>query len=239
VMGSSIYQVGYQSTVPMNFGGGLMFELDSLSEAWNEVRDRAFSRLAQEAGLLGADAVVGVEISSGTREFSEGAIECVVIGTAVRDRRRGQTGGVRPQEVLTELSVADYAKLRMAGIETLGVVAWTSVFFVQPSYETRLLSGGMGYMTNRELPEYTQGIYEARERVMGRVSQQASALGADGIVGVRIGHSAQRTEVGAGRFQQGGLLVSFNAIGTAIRESAANHFTPPKTTVDLTEGASR
>ena len=62
------------------------------------------------------------------------AIECVVIGTAVR-MAAGRC--VRPRgrpvrgTVLTELSVPDFAKLRRAGIETLGVVAWTSVFFVQ------------------------------------------------------------------------------------------------------------
>jgi uncharacterized protein YbjQ (UPF0145 family) len=236
VMGSSIYQVGYQSSVPMSYGGGFMFELDSLTRAWNEVRDLAFGRLAQEAQLVGADAVIGVQISSGAREFTEGAIECVVIGTAVRN---GAPAKGRPDgnQVLTELSVPDYAKLYRAGIETLGVVAWTSVFFVQASYETQRLGGPMGFMANQELPEYTQGIYEARERVMAQVGAQARQLGASGIVGVRIGHSAQRTNLGAGRYQQGGLLVSFNAIGTAIREGTSTNFPAPKTTIDLTEGA--
>jgi uncharacterized protein YbjQ (UPF0145 family) len=238
VMGSSIYQVGYQSTVPMSFGGGFMFELDALTQAWNEVRDLAFSRLAQEAGHVGADAVVGVQIQSGAREFTEGAIECMVIGTAVRGSGgpRAETGA-EARQVLTELTVADYAKLRRAGIETLGVVAWTSVFFVQASYETQMLSGGIGFTRNQELPEYTQGIYEARERVMAKVTDQARALGASGVVGVRVGHSAQRTNLGAGRYQQGGLLVSFNAIGTAIRETGTNEFGQPKTTIDLSEGA--
>jgi uncharacterized protein YbjQ (UPF0145 family) len=241
VMGSSVYQVGYQSTVPMNYGGGFMFELDGLTRAWNEVRELAFSRLAQEAQQVGADAVVGVQISSGAREFTEGAIECVVIGTAVRSGPRDGSGAAHARaghEVLTELSVPDYAKLRRAGIETLGVVAWTSVFFVQASYQTQMLSGGgMGFSVNRELPEYTQGIYQARESVMARVSAQARQLGADGIVGVRIGHSARRTNLGAGPYQQGGLMVSFNAIGTAIRQDATNEFPSPKMTIDLTEGA--
>ncbi len=238
VMGSSIYQVGYQSTVPMSYGSGFMFQLDELTRAWNEVRELAFSRLAQEAEHVGADAVVGVQISSGAREFTEGAIECVVIGTAVRSAsRKGERPAKAGHQVLTELSVPDYAKLRRAGIETLGVVAWTSVFFVQASYQTQMLSGGMGFSVNRELPEYTQGIYEAREKVMAQVSAQARRLGASGIVGVRIGHSAHRTNVGAGPYQQGGLMVSFNAIGTAIREGAANEFPVPKMTIDLTEGA--
>ncbi len=52
-----------------------MFELDALSQAWNSVRELAFGRLAEEARHVGADAVVGVQISSGAREFTEGAIE--------------------------------------------------------------------------------------------------------------------------------------------------------------------
>ena len=39
VMGSSIYQVGYQgANWPMMIGGSVIAELDILSQAWNEVR---------------------------------------------------------------------------------------------------------------------------------------------------------------------------------------------------------
>jgi len=231
VMGSSIYQVGYSQTLPGMYAGGFMFELDALSEAWNAVRDLAFGRLAQEAQHVGADAVVGVQISSGAREFSEGAIECVVIGTAVRNKNREHGGGSNPgKTVLTELSVPDFAKLRRAGIQTLGVVAWTSVFYVQ-SWAGGARGGfGMSFMPNQEMPEYTQGIYQAREAVMSRVNAQAASLGADGVVGVRISHNIHGNA-------QNGLIMSFSAIGTAIRESAANRFTAPKMTIDLTEGA--
>ena len=50
VMGSSIYQVGYQNTPWPMSAGGFMFELNFLSDAWNEVRRRALNRLALEAG---------------------------------------------------------------------------------------------------------------------------------------------------------------------------------------------
>jgi uncharacterized protein YbjQ (UPF0145 family) len=232
VMGSSIYQVGYTATMPTTYGGGFMYELDALSHAWNEVRDRAFGRLAQEAQHVGADAVVGVQISSGAREFTEGAIECVVVGTAVRGSsgKHPADAGAGVGTVLTELSVPDYAKLRRAGIETLGVVAWTSVFFVQ-SWQAGGLGGGMGFMQNQELTAYTRGIYEARETAMARVTAQAASARASGVVGVRLGHSIQP----AGR---NGLVMSFNAIGTAIRQGVATDFGAPKMTIDLTEGAS-
>lgn len=229
VMGSSIYQVGYSQTFPGPFAGGAIFELDALSHAWNEVRDRAFTRMAEEAGLLGADAVVGVQMSSGMREYTEGAIECVVIGTAVRSATRKAAPDAG--SVLTELSVADYAKLRRAGIETLGVVAWTSVFFVQ-SWASGQPFGGLttGLMPNQEMTEYTEGIYAAREMVMSRVGAQAASVGASGVIGMRTRHIVHGNA-------QNGMVMSFSAIGTAIREHAAPEIPKPETTLDLTEGA--
>jgi uncharacterized protein YbjQ (UPF0145 family) len=173
-----------------------------------------------------------VQIQSGAREFTEGAIECVVIGTAIahdaKPGARGGQGGARAgaaAPVLTELSVPDYAKLLRAGFATLGVVAWTSVFFAQ-SWGAQQFRGGLGYMQNQELGQYTQGVYEAREAVMSRVSAQAASLRANGVVGMRVGHSIQP----AG---QNGMLMSFNAIGTAIREDAVVQVAPPMMTIDL------
>jgi uncharacterized protein YbjQ (UPF0145 family) len=265
VMGSSIYQVGYQNTAWPMSAGGFMFELNYLSDAWNEVRRRALNRLALEAGHVGADAVVGVDLRTGAHDWAENSIEYVVIGTAVRHapaapstratgvgrdaqgpdarqdaqtagaaRGRGWAGTGAP--VLTELSVADYWKLVRAGIAPLGVVAWSSAFFVRASYNTQMISGigGIGFTQNQELPEYTEGFYGARELVMQRMSAQAAQLGATGMIGVRINHGIQRFDGGGGRYQQGGgLMVTFHAIGTAIRELEAAPLYAPQTTIDL------
>ena len=54
VMGSSIYQVGYQGAAwPTMMGGSFLSELTTLSEAWNEVRRRALNRLELEARHAG------------------------------------------------------------------------------------------------------------------------------------------------------------------------------------------
>ena len=257
VMGSSIYQVGYQSTPwPSAMGGGFMFEMQALSEAWNEVRELALGRLAQEAGHLGADAVVGVDLRTGEHDWAENAIEYVVVGTAIRHEDTPKPGDTQPSgarssgdgptarsgghrrgaPVLTELSVADYAKLLSAGVEPLGVVAWSSVFFVGASYSTQMMSGvgGLGFTQNQELPEFTQGVYSARESVVERLTHQAAKLDAGGVIGVRIAHAIQRTTVGAGTYSRGGLMVTFHAIGTAIREDSATIPYAPETIVDLT-----
>jgi uncharacterized protein YbjQ (UPF0145 family) len=242
VMGSSIYQVGYQeSTWPAMMGGSVLMELDTLSEAWNNVREHALGRLAREAERVGADAVVGVDLRTGAHDFAEGAIEYLVMGTAVR---RGG-GRKRGQPILTELSVADYAKLVRSGFEPLGVVAWSSVFFVAYGFNPMLERGtlgqggmslGGGYMQNFELTAFTQALYTAREQVMGNMDRQAAALGADGVVGVRIVHTMHQQTIGGGvgMGQRTGLSVTFHAIGTAIRQTEEATIWPPEPAVDMT-----
>ncbi len=243
VMGSSIYQVGYQySPWPAGMGGSFMFEMEALSQAWNEVRGRALDRLAQEAGHVGADAVIGVDLRTGEHDWAENAIEYMVIGTAVRHTRDGDGAqpprdaehGARKGPVMTELSVADYTKLLSAGIEPLGVVAWSSVFFVAASYATQMMGSGLNFTQNQELPEFTQGLYSARETVVERLTEQAARLDASGVIGVRITHGMQRMSVGAGTYARGGLLVTFHAIGTAVREDRATVPQAPQPIVDLT-----
>jgi uncharacterized protein YbjQ (UPF0145 family) len=249
VMGSSIYQVGYQSTPwPSTLGGSFMFELETLSEAWNDVRQRALGRLAEEAAHVGADAVVDLDLRTGSHEWAENSIEYVAIGTAVGHGERSRAardsqdaeGSRAPRTanaapVLTELSMADYTKLERAGIEPLGIVAWSSVFFVAATYMTQSIGfGALGFTQNQELGEFTQGVYEARETVMSRLTAQAAELSASGVVGMRIDHGVQRISIGGGRYERGGLMVTFHAIGTAIREREATPLYPPETTVDLT-----
>src|SRR5260370_20639820 len=54
----------------------------------------------------------------------------------------------------------------------------------------------------------TQAMYQARELAISRMEEEADALGADGIVGVRL-------EVG--RYAWGESLAEFLAVGTAVR----------------------
>ena len=121
------------------------------------------------------------------------------------------------------------------GFEPLGIVAWSSVFFT--SYVFGGMAGGgmlgggalsMGTQ-NFELREFTQAVYTAREAVMQRIDGQASALGASGVIGVRIGHSVQPRTLGGGvgMREMRGLMVTFNVIGTAIHQREDATVQPP------------
>jgi uncharacterized protein YbjQ (UPF0145 family) len=235
VMGSSIYQVGYQGmSWPMMMAENMLTELTVLTEAWNEVRRLALNRMELEAREAGADAVVGVQLRTTRHDWAEGAIEYAVLGTAVK-RAGAATDG---QPVMTELSVGDYAKLVNAGVEPLGIVAWTSVFFVADSREMQMmggLGGRMMFSENQELTAYTQGVYGAREHVMERVGYQAQQHGASGIVGMRIGHSMRREAVGGPNQSRSGLVITFDAIGTAVRDTTTLGRFEPRTNLDLSD----
>ncbi len=249
VMGTSVYQIGYQS--PVWGAQAEMSELTTVSEAWNEARRLAFARMRHEASSVGASAVVGVEVSSSVGDWAQsggyGAVQYLVTGTAVSapaDRaeqpRPGGHGGQGARgeraSVLTELSVADYAKLLAAGIEPVGIVAWTSVFFVSLLYvrSEQPLMSGMAYQ-NFEYREVTECFYNARERVTAELGRQAQELGASGIVGVRIRHTTapQSLNVGPGA-QRPGVIASFSAIGTAVRERGDARVQVPRLTMDMT-----
>jgi uncharacterized protein YbjQ (UPF0145 family) len=244
VMGSSIYQMGYQGAWGANYGsGGILIELDTLSQALNEVRGRALVRLGEEARHVGADAVVGVQTRAGESQLDTGtlALEHVVVGTAV-----SREGAHAKHPVLTELSVAEYAMLLQGGFEPLGIVAWSSVFFTSYVFGG-MVGGGMGGpltmgVQNFELREFTQAIYSAREAVMQQITGQASSLGAAGVVGVKIGHTVRPHTLSggvgiggglAGGRQLSGMMVTFTAVGTAIQQHGDAVVKAPKPTIDL------
>ncbi len=110
-------------------------------------------------------------------------------------RRSGSHEGV----FTSDLSVNEYLLVRDAGFEPVGLVVGSSV------YHIGLQRGG--YNQSMELTVLTQAMYESRELAMERMEREAHALGADGIVGVRL-------EVN--RYEWGADIAEFLAIGTAV-----------------------
>jgi uncharacterized protein YbjQ (UPF0145 family) len=215
VMGSSVYKVGWQNYPWGSSWGGdsVATELRALTDAWNDARSRALSRLEQEAKLAGCHAVVGVTFEQNAHDFFTDEIEIVVRGTAVQLPENTE------RTVLSDLSLAEYTLLRRAGYAPVGIVAASSVWYVIPSWQTRrLTTGWQRYQPNQELTDFTQGLYYAREMALGRASSDASALGAHGLVGVSIDEHVGRREVEQSNSRRLDLIVTFHVIGTAIVE---------------------
>ncbi|HZO74828.1 MAG TPA: heavy metal-binding domain-containing protein [Ktedonobacteraceae bacterium] len=100
----------------------------------------------------------------------------------------------------SDLSVNEFLLVREAGFDPVGLVVGSSIYHI--GFQRA------NWSQNQEMTVLTQAMYHARELAMTRMEEEADALGADGIVGVRL-------EVT--RHEWGESLAEFVAIGTAIR----------------------
>jgi len=230
VMGSSVYKVGWQG-YPWTQGWqpmGLATELETLTNAWNRARALALRRMAEEAALAGAHAVVDVTFQDRRHDFLDDEIEIVVNGTAVLDGRTPADG--RP--VLTDLSMPDYALLRRGGYEPTGVVAATSVLYVVPGATTQRLTGGwQRFQPNQELTDYTQGLYAARELALGRANHMAWRDGATALVGVTLDQHVAVREVDQNNSKREDLIITFHVLGTGIVQPDEHRPLQPQTVI--------
>jgi uncharacterized protein YbjQ (UPF0145 family) len=223
VMGSSIYHVGWQPTyynVPT--------EVRVLSDAYNESRRLALGRLLEEAQACRADAVVAVEITTGAHDWAPGSVEFIAVGTAVRlpEALRDPSR----QTALSDLTGQEFALLCEAGVRPVGIAAHTSVHYVPASGQTQMaqsgfgggmLGGAGGSWANQELVDFSQGVYEAREKAMGFVNAQVRELGGDGVIGVEISEHSRTHAVKRGMYESKDLEVTFHVMGTVVREEPA------------------
>src|ERR1700731_2877968 len=117
--------------------------------------------------------------------------------------RPGQPGSI----FTSDLSVNEFLLVREVGFRPVGLVLGTSI------YHVGLQFGKWGQ--SQELNVLSQAMYHARELAMSRMEAEASALGADGIVGVRL--DVEMKEFGAD-------IAEFIAIGTAVKaEDGVDH----------------
>ena len=112
------------------------------------------------------------------------------------EMRPGQPGAL----FTSDLSVNEFLLVREAGFRPLGLVLGSSIYHVG-------LQIGR-WSQNMELETLSQAMYHARELAMTRMEAEADALGADGIVGVRL-------EIEFKEF--GNDLAEFIAVGTAVK----------------------
>lgn len=228
VMGSSVVQHGWLGNRGAYYVRG---EIPALAEPWNLARDRAFDRMRQEAELAGADGVIGIEVNAGSLGDA-GNTEMVVFGTAVRDRTRQAAAGPRQLGMCT-LSGQEVDKLRRIGAEVCGVVGHTTVLSVQLGRGSAWvmnaggLLGGGGARMNAEIMEIAQGVYDARNRVMRAVREQAHEAQANSIVISMLGHAIEHFEYEQAGYRYHYFHVTMNVLGTAIRLGARDPHPAP------------
>jgi uncharacterized protein YbjQ (UPF0145 family) len=233
VMGVSYYKVGWQN-MPWGRnragwfgtgGGGETSELESQTAAWNEARHLAVGRLREEAVAAGADAVVGVQLKRSLRDWASDLVEFVAIGTAVRSERYD----LGPEPLLCNLSGQDVAKLISHGFWPAGIVGGSTVAYVATGWTQQRRAGGLfSSMNNQELPDYSQGVYDARALAMERLTRTAHELHAHGVVGVEIDRSMRDYEREVNNVTYRDLIITMHILGTAIIEAQDGPPAPEK-----------
>ncbi len=125
---------------------------------------------------------------------------------------RERLEGMRKHHFFTsDLSVNEFLLVKEAGFQPLGLVMGSSIFHI--GYQP--IRAGV----SEELTVLTQAMYSARELAMVRMEEEADALGADGVVAVRLTFNVHAW---------GANVVEFLAIGTAVKSEQGQGFRGPE-----------
>jgi uncharacterized protein YbjQ (UPF0145 family) len=234
VMGSSIYQVGWQYTRGYTWDTQVM-EMNTLSEAHQHAASLALGRLEQEAKMLGAHGVVGVRFSRRRYEWGYNLLEYTAIGTAIKLPNAPPTA----HPFLSDLSGQEFWTLLQAGYYPSGVVTgYCSYYVALGSNLTQQIQGWYTGGTNQEIRPFTQGLYTARHLAMERATSMARKQQALGIVGMHIENDRQvsdyETENPPRKFMD--LYIHFAVLGTSIIAVKKDHVIPkPQPTLTFTD----
>ena len=199
-VGSCIYHLGFQMA-----GWNTNQEMTTLSQAMYEARELAMSRMRTEAADMGADGIVGVRLTVKRMEWDAKVLEFVAIGTGIV-HAAGHEGykGPQGQPFTSDLSGQDFWTLLQAGYRPLEMVMGSCVYHVAHQGVLKSM-GNIGQ--NVELTNFSQALYDAREIAMERMQNEASAAGAEGVVGV---------DLHEGSHNWAPHIIEFFAIGTAV-----------------------
>jgi uncharacterized protein YbjQ (UPF0145 family) len=107
----------------------------------------------------------------------------------------------------SDLSVNEFMMVERAGFKPLGLVMASSVYHI--GYQAQ------NYTASQELTVLSQAMYTARELAMTRMEEEAAALGADGVVGVRLDIT---------KYEFSDDVTEFIAVGTAVKHKGGGAF---------------
>jgi uncharacterized protein YbjQ (UPF0145 family) len=188
---------------------GAWTELEQRTAAYNDARRKALARLRDDARAAGALAVVDVRIRRGSFAHATRAIQFTALGTAVGSARYE----VDEDETisLVGLSGADFWKLFESGHWPLGLVGGTSVVYVTSGYRTKFARFRFSQSSwkNQEFEDYTQGLYTARARALGRLYQEAREVRAAGVVAIDVVREQKEQK-------DDNMMVTVDVLGNAI-----------------------
>lgn len=133
------------------------------------------------------------------QEAAQSQADLAAGGLPLEARRRlAEETGAHPL-FTTDLSVDEFLLASSEGYRAVGQVMGSSIYHVGWQYAG---------MYSGELTTVSHAHMHARELAMGRMQQEAVALGSHGVIGVRLTTRA---------YEWGPSLLEFTAVGTAVR----------------------
>ena len=191
----------------MNVSG----EVVALTQAYEQARSRALSRMQQEATMLRAHAVIDVRFLGRGFEWGAELLEFNAVGTAVRIQ-----GLPLPQyPAFTLLKADELYKLHNAGYWPVAI-AMGNCFWYAPHCDCA--ADGNFYST--ELPAHSEASQLARDVAVGRFRAFAHHFNADGVVGVTVERKGKDREYEIERNKRSTKHTAFNlemiVMGTAV-----------------------
>ncbi|KTC85054.1 heavy metal-binding domain-containing protein [Legionella brunensis] len=195
----------------MGIGRGILGSLKTLargeikeySNIFNHTRHLALSRIIAHAKEHKANAVLGIKTT--ILPFG-GVNEMLMIGTASHNSKL--PGDKLNDPISSDMTNIEMWNMANKGYMPLRLLLGTSV------YSLGLVGGitsTLKSFVRGEINELTRLIYDARENALAIINEEAKAIGADDVIGVK-------TYV----YQLGNGLIEFLAIGTAVKKLSAS-----------------
>lgn len=202
VMGSSVFHIGWQQQQIRQ-----STELELLTQAMYTARANAMARMAAEAAQVRADGVIGVRLSFRQHGLSPEHIEFIAVGTSIRHKTApGSFRQPSGEPFTSHLSGQDFYTLLSTGHVPTAFVMGVCVYHVAAQGFMQSMKQ-MG--RNVEMPQWTQGYYDARELALSRMQAEAERAQATGVTGV---------EWSAKEWMWGPQTLEFFTSGTAVRK---------------------
>jgi uncharacterized protein YbjQ (UPF0145 family) len=212
VIGNVAYAMGVGrglTSLLRTIAGG---EVREYSAIYNQTRHLALERIEQEAAACGANCVVDIQTS--ILPFGAGVREMLMVGTASTNPALGSPA--RPAS--SELTGEELWNITQLGYAPLRLVLASSVYSIG-------FGGGLASLfrsfARGEVTAVSRLVYEAREKCLDQIRQEAEAHAADGVIGVKLFIN-----------ELGGGIVEVLAVGTAIKRNdrvqTASEALPPQ-----------
>jgi uncharacterized protein YbjQ (UPF0145 family) len=199
VFGNVAYSVGV--------GGGILGSLKSLgrgeirefSDIFNRTRHAALERITAEARRAGGNCVLGIETQVGR---FQGAHEMVMLGTAAH--HPGLPAYTTDKPATSDLTCEEMWNLTAMGYAPMKLVLATAVYSLGVVGNVKSLFKSF---VRGEISDLTTLIYDAREHALDMLRKEATAIGADEVVGIKT------------HIHELGNLIEFMAVGTAVKKT--------------------